>query len=348
MYRIVFTLCLLIALTTGIKAQVTLDTAAYPHIGDTMFYSKADTVGHTPGAAGSSVTWNFAALNPNGNYLRAEGKAPGTVAVSGGTVPASATIALADDGGGYRFQKVMNAGAYIVGEKSRLGTIVNYSDSAQIFSFPFAFSNSVTDSLYGLYGDGFGLTNFNRKGEVTTTYDGTGTLTTPYSTYNNAARIHRHWVIFDTATAAAVSGNLIFDEYEWYVSTSHLPVMRYTIENLTINSGGVPGTPSVTINIMYESTPPVGRNEELVVSSFSLFPNPAGTHATIRFTLDKNQACSYRLLDLNGKVMHESEEFNPGIGNHDLSINLDGVAKGVYLLNFSGGEQQQNHKLIVR
>jgi hypothetical protein len=79
-------------------------------------------------------------------------------------------------------------------------------------------------------------------------------------------------------------------------------------------------------------------------------PNPFKTETTIEFTLKKQLPLSIRLLNSEGKIIHEltsEKEYTPG--THALTINATrlGIPSGVYYLTIYGDEKSKFVKLIM-
>ncbi len=340
MSKLFLSFSLLFILTISANAQYNLTQANYAVIGDTMYYSLADTTGQTPGAAGTGAAWNYAGLSRLGTSLLVTMRTPSTM--TGGTGFPSSTIGYSDNGGGYEFHKVDATSAYQMGEKSRTNTLMTYSDSAKIFAFPFAYGDSIGDSVVGTYPDPFGGTVY-RKGLVVTEYDGSGTLTTPFGTYPNAIRIHRIWTSRDSASIAAVIGDIIFDEYEWYSQGTTLPVMRNTFESTSINAGN----PTIARSIIFFDSPPVSVIPNNFSSIATVSPNPSKGFSQLQFGLKNHERVSIILKDLNGKTIQTVLEGNLNSGENQVSLSTNGVAPGLYIIEINTQNQKQSLKWLL-
>ncbi|HDS08511.1 MAG TPA: T9SS type A sorting domain-containing protein, partial [Bacteroides sp.] len=68
-------------------------------------------------------------------------------------------------------------------------------------------------------------------------------------------------------------------------------------------------------------------------NAFTLFPNPAASHCTLRFKVDKTSVIQLDIYDLNGKRVQEvirQEIFHPGTCT--VSIHTGNLDPGVYLI----------------
>ena len=79
-----------------------------------------------------------------------------------------------------------------------------------------------------------------------------------------------------------------------------------------------------------------GSNEILNAKyQVNIFPNPAKEKFDISFSLAETGLVTFRLIDLNGKIIFESEAQNFGQGNNVYEINCSGISKGTYTLHSS-------------
>jgi len=81
-------------------------------------------------------------------------------------------------------------------------------------------------------------------------------------------------------------------------------------------------------------------------SAFNLYPNPADVIVTIAFSSMEEGAYSIRLVDMLGRVV-KSEISNAGLGENTYTMNLDGIAKGVYMVILQKGDNISKGKLIL-
>lgn len=333
-----FTLLTLALVYVSSHAQWSFASTDFPAVGETQDYTSADTVGFNPGPSGTGQTWDFSGLT-NLNSTTWRMVTPST-APQGANYPA-ATHAWVNSANDYRFYFVTSDTVYLLGEKSIASTNCHYLDSGAVMAFPFSFGNSISDSLIGQYADGF-ISQVTRKGEVSVEYDGSGSLTTPLSTYSNVARIHRQYSNTDSSWTGAANAILFIDEYEWYVQGTHFPVMYYKNQTLVLNGGN----PQVTRTLLYAGTHVGVENGMNNALEATLFPNPTQNNTAIRFTLPKAEQVAVSVFNVSGsRVSLESGSF--GQGTHQMVLNLDQLPKGMYLVQIQAGELQTTQKLVV-
>lgn len=82
-------------------------------------------------------------------------------------------------------------------------------------------------------------------------------------------------------------------------------------------------------------------------NTFSIYPNPIKDN-TLNLLYESNQSerSVVAIYDLTGKQVFQKQLQNNGYSNHTL--NLNSLAKGVYILKFISGEYQTSKKIIVQ
>jgi PKD repeat protein len=80
--------------------------------------------------------------------------------------------------------------------------------------------------------------------------------------------------------------------------------------------------------------------------SAKVFPNPTEGDATLVFDLLNAQTCRYRLLDISGRVVL-NREFEGGAGENQVRIPMDGLAQGIYLLDFYTEQGRTQMRVVL-
>lgn len=86
--------------------------------------------------------------------------------------------------------------------------------------------------------------------------------------------------------------------------------------------------------------------ESIDLSSFIVYPNPGKGIFHLKFeNFDSQATYKVECCSINGKVVHAETFF----GLEDVSMDLSGLAEGIYLLRLSEGEQIKGlAKLIIK
>lgn len=107
--------------------------------------------------------------------------------------------------------------------------------------------------------------------------------------------------------------------------------------------------PNGTIDNAGKSTIPgtVGIDEvENNDASFSVYPNPASTHAIVEVNLPSAADVAIRLLDMSGKEV-SSRNFGSLESSSAIQLTTEGLQSGVYLVEVSVNNQRMTKRLIV-
>lgn len=79
----------------------------------------------------------------------------------------------------------------------------------------------------------------------------------------------------------------------------------------------------------------------------SVYPNPARESATVSFSVEKAAYVTYQVYDITGKKMQDVVIGNCTVGDHQVSLSLNGLATGTYLLRLSQGDKASVTKFLV-
>ena len=82
--------------------------------------------------------------------------------------------------------------------------------------------------------------------------------------------------------------------------------------------------------------------DEFLLSNFSMFPNPSNGQVNLSMKTNLGDG-QINIIDLNGRIVFSQERLLEGV----LSININGLSKGVYLLEVSKGTVSETKKLII-
>lgn len=104
-------------------------------------------------------------------------------------------------------------------------------------------------------------------------------------------------------------------------------------------------TPVIRMN--FDPTLAVENNELSNLNVSQNFPNPFANQTTVQFSLKETAEVSYKVLDLNGKVVAQNNEGNTIAGDHQITIDGSSFANGVYYLNIKAGESTVTRKIVV-
>ena len=80
---------------------------------------------------------------------------------------------------------------------------------------------------------------------------------------------------------------------------------------------------------------------------FMVYPNPAGEQVTIGFRNDHHQKVQIDILDLSGKCIETISNQSLSAGIQTIDWNAAGVARGMYMVRVTNGQQSITRPLIL-
>jgi len=106
--------------------------------------------------------------------------------------------------------------------------------------------------------------------------------------------------------------------------------------------------------IYYKRNPtggfPVGVDNELAGNSgqpITIYPNPACTVLNIDFSSVSDENLDVRIINIFGQTVG-IYKFNSSKGSNQYKTDLNDLSNGLYLIEFTSGEQKQFKKLLIR
>lgn len=152
------------------------------------------------------------------------------------------------------------------------------------------------------------------------------------------------WVLNPNQTlAGAAKGDNVVDNIEkieinnasgnYTIEISHKGSLVNNHQNYSLIVTGINSTLSVDKNIL---------------STFSLSPNPNNGEFTISFDsdLNNNDNVLVDIYDMSGRLVYKNSFVNEAV-QFNKTINLQGVAAGVYIANISKGGNISSNKIII-
>jgi hypothetical protein len=223
---------------------------------------------------------------------------------------------------------------------------VVFTQSDYVYRFPLNYGNlDTSDAAYAI--------NFpplpyigqtiHRENNV----DGWGTLVTPYGTFM-ALRMVSVVQRIDTISLDSVSGFSIVRpleiEYKWLANGIKIPVLEVDAQVL-FNTEVVT---NVVYRDVYNNTlPQVGMNEANLISSSSVFPNPATDNCYVTFKMEGAATVEMELTDISGRTVKTFGKEMALPGNNSRLLDLTGIAPGSYMINIISGDSGLSRKIVV-
>lgn len=210
---------------------------------------------------------------------------------------------------------------------SGLGFPVNYSDPDEIIPIPLEL-NRTSGGSYTFNLEIPGTFSWSCEATRSNIVDGHGTLLLPNATYENVYRVKSE--LSSDNTISITSSALPFPippipfprnqtKYMFFVEGTGWPVLE-------VNSDLLGST-------AFYRTNPVDFTSvhKLDNASFSLYPNPSSSQATIQFDKAPQKSLSIELFDINGKLVYSKAIRNPSaILAESIPVEALGLQNGIY------------------
>jgi hypothetical protein len=265
-----------------------------------------------PGAGGAGVTWNLSGLvaNLQGTVsVVTPSSTPYAATFPTTTFCAKLTIGINT---AYVYER-LTAGKWeqLANNYAGPGTGTDYTPNPEsALEFPMSYLNSFIDTFQKTGGG---------ANTVTVTYDGYGTLITPFATYTNVVRIYKYWGPGD------------FD-YNWYTTSPNLGIVAsFDAQN---NAYTLIRQVSATTSI-----------NEISESKTTLYPNPFSGNATLKIDAPNDlHDASIVITDVVGRVVRELP-----VANKETTIHQDGLTTGMYFYRVgSKGINIANGRFVIK
>lgn len=341
-YRRMKKISTLIALAFAVSplmAQFSMSASDVPQLGDYQYFTKCDTTGITGGPSGAGQTWDYSAVIPLGGAVTVTYGAP-SGHPNAATFPGSNLVQSYI--GFYKFFNATTDSLELTGERSVANTPCAYVKKPSLYIYPMNFGYMHSDSATGTYADGF-ISSVDRKGMYTVEFDGSGTLITPFATYNNVNRLRTLGVFRDSSWTGAAESDVLLLRYEWYVQGTRTPRMIVTYTSVSINAG----PPQVGKDVWYADHN-IGIADGQADFGMLVSPNPAQGRALVHYNLPASNDVSLTLLNSAGQTVRVVRDGFQASGLNAAQIDLQGLASGLYLVRLQSGDQAQTSRLVVQ
>jgi hypothetical protein len=321
MKKILF--CLLVMASVKVSAQnlVLTKAANEPVISDSVKTYIIDTSAYQSGlfvsVTGANTYWNY-------TYLAATGTVINAVYVSTTTVPGSSNYPgctlVQKQGALNTFYKSVTSPSTQL-EFMGIGSPslnMNFTNTAVMAKYPFAFGNSFTDSFSGSFTFSISGT---ASGNATVTADGTGTLALPSTTLNNVLRVK---TAQNTNFYSGIFpvGSFKQTIYSFYHASQKFPILNISYETLTL-SGQSPSVTALVTGNRNNFVVGIAENNWVDMNA-SLYPNPADgvLHVFVEPILAPQTIEIYN--ELGGLVLRTA---------YESKIDLTHLQHGLYLVS---------------
>lgn len=337
-----------------IKAQTTYTIMQQYHepvVGDSYGNVTLDTAS-TPlpmSVSGSGVTWTIMDVTQTGTTTT---NTYGAASSSTNSPNYPGTTLVQTDGTTTTYFKSSTNMLELLGvEASQFDLNYNVA-SATIATYPMSFGYSNTDNT----AEGtinattpLGPISGTFTGAVTTTADGTGTLTVNgVSNFSNVIRIKTvQNLAFDLPTPLGqIQGTIDQTLYNFYHSTSKFPVFSASYTHISAPSAGIDQN-QVQISTLSTVVIGVKENQKNEIA-FRAYPNPANADVNLYFVIAQPESYSVEISNNLGQVVKAMALNNLQPGMYNETINTSDLSAGIYTVKVNGKNAQGTQKLIIQ
>ena len=262
-------------------------------VGSTDSIAVVTSASTSPGSAGANITWDFSALMPT--------VAGSAKIVAPSATPYAATFPTATyaieltpvgaPGSVYEYYNISSSKWDIVGSGYSVATPSgNYTpNNKTMIPFPFTYNQSVTDTFQKMSSS---------VSTMTVTYDGYGTLKTPYKTINNVIRVKRDF-----------GGTDYF--YDWFSVNPLVIVANY--DNNTQKFTFMSTSTATSVNNVHDRT------------VATIYPNPAQSNVTIALSERPSGIATLLITDATGRLVKQMK-----VAGEQITFSCDGLNSGLY------------------
>jgi Secretion system C-terminal sorting domain len=329
--KTIFTLILQLGIMGSLMAQIPLNPAILPVIGDTVELYFSDTTGVNEGPAGNNQSWDFSQLKPTVMTQRIYLASDSTP--YGNLYPAAGICRMDDQGALYTYwNRAFNKFEYH-GFVQPFVVDQFYSDPAIYFEFPVRYNDQRTDSIYVFTNPG----NLQSPGILYFHADGYGTLTLPRGKALAAYRIKTTTYIGDST----IQSYELNTEYSWY-DNKHKDLL------LAIGYTNINGFESKYVIFSNDSIPPVntGIYDSKEAMNLSVYPNPFTDKITVEGWFSNPVTGYFLIQDMEGREVFKSKDTEWSIGEIKATLNVAHLNAGIYFISFKGRNTYFTQKLI--
>lgn len=369
--KCLFTVFFVLFASVFLRAQISISSANMPVSGDTIRYSDAllSSVGDYT-TTGTNHTWLFDTLKPIQQSVRefksgintpysiifgftAYGeKTQDTVPVPSIPISGVPSISITDV---YNFYSKTSTKFITEGLGLKLNGVPVpnfFSNEDELYFFPLNYSDRDSSTFrFSTLSNTLIPFQYVKQGYRITEADGWGTITTPHGTENCLRIITTQYSIdtikgtitlpFVGATPFSFGFPNYVRSYQWLTITEKIPYFEVS-GNLTTLGVFTP-TQAKYRDFKQSLT---GIEEHNQLNTISVYPNPSNGDITLFF--NNEFFGTIEITDIQGNLV-KSETVNASFANKiGEKINLEGLAKGTYMLNAITNKGKQSVKISIQ
>lgn len=254
---------------------------------------------------------------------------PGTTPYAGSFPGANYASRGLTDTTSFTYGLLNESGLYQYGNYSPTGHLI-LNNPEQLLRFPMAFGDTWSDTWSGAGVDQGQV--FARSGTTTGTYNGVGTVQTPFGTFTDVARVQVEQNYFDVIDSVIIAYSSLNVYY--YVQGFNRAI--FTSSRLWVDIGFTGEQELLQQFATFADPGAVGIAEAADSFGLSLFPNPADAQVELAFATTPTTAIAVELLDATGRLVSTQQS-----SAVRTSINVAQLPTGSYLVRVTDGNALQ-------
>ncbi|AWG20088.1 hypothetical protein FFWV33_00415 [Flavobacterium faecale] len=296
----------------GALAQPVLNSTDFNYKYSANVYSGNDIPGLSAGKAGANKTWDFSAISP----LTLGGTSsivPKESTPYQSSFPLSNFVVKStynDNSPTYYSYNTITTTKLESEGGADSDAISQEVDHLTIFEFPYTYGKTFTDSSQDV-----GQSSIET---ITATYDGYGTLITPYETFTNVIRVKSQDTRYSSSSI----------DYIWYSANPFKTLMFMTLVS------------DANYVEIYTDFTTLGLKDFAANSPVRIYPNPVNNLLNVQIE-NKLVIDKITITNALGKIIIEQKE----AANQ---INVENLASGLYFIEVVSGNEKMQQKFIKK
>lgn len=318
----------------AMKGQYTITATSAPVTGDFHATINTYSTGLSIPATGLNKLWNYTTIAVDTSVSTALTYTPASSAPNANLFP-SATMAAYDGQGKYEMYGITSGTLGYLGSSAPTASDCSvFSNPMLYMNYPFAYGNA--------FNDNFAVSNsqYSMSGTLSVVADGTGTLMLPGITLTNVLKTTMSY----TQNMMVGTSNIVVKSitHNFYSPASKFEL--FSVISRTTATG------TSTVADLYGQANKqfvTGIKENTQADLFQLYPVPCnGEVLNVKFPRNY-LSVRIMLCDLSGRTILEetSGEISPA---NILSLKLNSIRAGAYLLQINTGTEKRTQKILVQ
>lgn len=314
-----------------------------PVINDTYDLKGIDTTNALPmSVSGQNVTWNVTGITESGvlstvNCIDPSGDA------NSGNYPGTTMVQVETNTTSY-YKSSTNKFELLGLDGGQF--VLNYNtDAATVAQYPITYGYVNNDLGAGAITASTLSGTFNST--ISTTADGTGTLSLEGVNLNNCIRLKTIQHIDFVMGGGFVTGTMDQTIYNYYNNSSKFPLFQVVYVVVNVPTFGINNQHQDQVSML--SSIALGLHDQNNQNAiFKAYPNPADKNVNLHFVLTQNDSYIIEITNTLGQVVKTIIMDNLQPGMYNENIDLTGLNAGVYSINVNGKTAKGTEKLIIQ